>query len=167
MERLGKLKHNLLLLIITFFGSGLISKKIPGTIGSLLATIILFFIPKSPSIVLIFAIASFIIGWICCELYIPKYETNKDPGYIVVDEACGIFLGAAIIYSFNFITPVAIILNFLFFRVFDIWKPFPIRNIEKTLSSYDKTVSLGIMLDDILAAIFGSTVQVAFLNLLG
>ena len=138
----------------------------PGTIGSLLATLILSVLPKSVSLSLTFAIITFLLGWICCELFIPKYETDKDPGYVVIDEACGIFLGGTIIYQLGLTSISAIICNFLLFRLFDIWKPFPIRNIERLLKAHDKTVSLGIMLDDILAVLLGTIVQVCCFDIL-
>jgi phosphatidylglycerophosphatase A len=72
-----------------------------------------------------------------------------------------VFLGAGIIYGFNMNSAWAIFINFLLFRVIDISKPFPIKFIEKSMKNRDRTVGLGIMLDDVLAAIFAAFLQLA------
>jgi phosphatidylglycerophosphatase A len=46
------------------------------------------------------------------------------------------------------------------FRIFDITKPPPIRNIEAALKNNDKAAGFGIMLDDVLAACFASATQI-------
>ena len=160
MGQSGSLRGKLLLFIVSFFGVGLISRKIPGTVGSFVATGILLMMPKSSILALICSFISFFLGWICCNFYIPKYETDKDPGYIVIDEACGIFLSGAVIYYFGYTTTFDILLSFLLFRLFDIFKPYPIHNIENSLKTYQNTVSLGIMLDDVIASIFASATQI-------
>lgn len=165
MEQPGKLFHkNFCLFIISFFGTGLISKKMPGTVGSIFATVLVLFLTRSSNLLISLASVLFIIGTVLCQIYVSKYETNKDPGYAVIDEACGIFLGCGIIYILGFCSQLAIFLNFLFFRLFDIWKPFPIRNIEKLLKNNDKTLGFGIMIDDVLAAIFAVIVNCCVLK---
>ena len=160
MEQSGKLFHKkFCLFIISFFGTGLISKKMPGTVGSIFATVLALFLSRSPKLLISLAIVLFIIGTILCQIYITKYEANKDPGYAVIDEVCGIFLGCGIIYLFGFCSQLAIFLNFLFFRLFDIWKPFPIKNVEKFFKNNDKTLGFGIMIDDVLAGIFAAIIN--------
>ncbi|MDR1391426.1 MAG: phosphatidylglycerophosphatase A [Holosporales bacterium] len=153
----------LLLFVITFLYTGLLSKKIPGTVGSFGAMLFLFFLPPSLELVFGMAIFFFFLGTFCCNLYITKYryESSRDPRYIVIDEVCGVFLGAGIIYGFNMNSAWAIFINFLLFRVIDISKPFPIKFIEKSMKNRDRTVGLGIMLDDVLAAIFAAFLQLA------
>ena len=138
MAQSGKLKRNILLSVVTFFGTGLISKKMPGIL--------------------------FCLGWFCCELYIPKFETNRDPAYIVIDEACGIFVGASIIYLFELHAFFSIFVNFVLFRIFDILKPSPIKFLEEYCKNRKTIVSLGVMIDDIVAAIFASFTQIVFLG---
>lgn len=162
----GRLSRNLLLSIVTFCGSGLISKKMPGTLGSLFSTLsVLFLIPRSASILFFLTFVTFIVGLICCELYIPRYESCRDPGYIVIDEACGIFLGAALLCSFGISSNFAVLINFVLFRLFDIWKPFPIGLIDRKLRDNERTVALGIMLDDILAVLFCTVIQILLFRL--
>lgn len=135
----------------------------PGTIGSLFGMMALFFLPKDASLIITLAIFIFILGWKCCDLYIVKYgyETKRDPGYAVIDEVCGIFVGASIIYFCEFLSTNAILCNFLLFRFFDILKPFPIRTFEKVMKNKDKTVGFGIMFDDVLAGMFAGISQIA------
>ncbi len=160
MEQLGKLKPKLLKFIITFCGVGLLSKKMPGTVGSLFATMVILILPKSFVLTFIIAVCLFFLGWWCCELYIPEFETNKDPSYVVIDEACGLFIGVTIIYLFELNTLSSILLNFVLFRVFDILKPFPIKSIEKYCKNHNTTVSFGIMIDDVVAAIIATFIQI-------
>ena len=160
MAQSGSLRSKILLIIISFLGSGLISRKMPGTIGSLAATLLMFLLPKSSLVALLCFLASFFLGWICCHCYIPKYETNRDPAYVVIDEACGIFLSCAIIYYCGYTTTFDILLSFALFRLFDIFKPYPIRNIETCLKLRQNTAPLGIMLDDVLASVFSAITQI-------
>jgi phosphatidylglycerophosphatase A len=76
---------------------------------------------------------------------------RKDPGAVVIDEVIGQIL------TFVFL-PVgigawAIVVGFLAFRVFDIWKPYPIRRLESL------EAGLGIMADDVLAGVYAATLM--------
>ncbi len=87
-----------------------------------------------------------------------KVPKRKTPGFIVVDEVVGqwiALLPLAFLYnyvgpdlSYWFFAPIAAV-AFLTFRIFDIWKPWPIRNIDKNVPG-----GLGIMLDDVVAGIY-------------
>jgi phosphatidylglycerophosphatase A len=70
---------------------------------------------------------------------------DKDPGYIVIDEVAAQFLVlVAVPLDWRFYAA-----GFALFRLFDIWKPFPIRRVERAVPG-----GLGIMLDDVMAAIY-------------
>jgi phosphatidylglycerophosphatase A len=138
----------------------MISKRMPGTVGSLAATAIVLILPRSKLLMAILAAATLVIGTISCSAYLRQYGDDKDPEYIVIDEACGIFLGSSIIYHFGLKSIVAIACNFALFRLFDIIKPPPIRNIEAALKNSNRAAGFGIMLDDVLAAIFASATQI-------
>jgi phosphatidylglycerophosphatase A len=76
---------------------------------------------------------------------------RKDPGAVVIDEVIGQIL------TFVFL-PVnvgawAIVAGFVAFRVFDIWKPYPIRRLESL------EAGLGIMADDVLAGVYAATLM--------
>lgn len=76
---------------------------------------------------------------------------RKDPGVVVVDEVAGQLI------TFMFVPrgagAWAILAGFLAFRVFDIWKPYPIRRLEALESG------LGIMADDVLAGVYAATLM--------
>lgn len=167
MEQFGKrFLKNVLLFVVSFGGSGLISKKMPGTIGSLFATFISAFFIYSNPFGLLFVL-SLLLGIFCSNKFIivEKFDENRDPSYIVIDEACGIFLGAWILKSFGYLNISQLFLNFALFRIFDILKPFPISQIERYLKKSENTAAFGIMFDDILAAIFATTIQIFILKL--
>ena len=81
--------------------------------------------------------------WAAAEM--AKASATKDPSTIVIDEVAGqwlVLLAAAL-------DPLSYALAFLLFRIFDIWKPWPVSWVDRRL-----TGGLGIMLDDLLAAVY-------------
>jgi phosphatidylglycerophosphatase A len=87
-----------------------------------------------------------IIGVFICD-HTARAIKVKDPSAIVWDEIAAFFLMLVICQPlWNFIQ---IIQLFLLFRLFDIWKPFPINYLDKHIDG-----GLGIMLDDYAAALF-------------
>jgi phosphatidylglycerophosphatase A len=80
-----------------------------------------------------------------------KLLGRKDPGIVVVDEVAGQLI-AFLFVPFNSGWWV-IIAGFVAFRLFDIWKPYPIRRLEALESG------LGIMADDVLAGIYAAIVM--------
>ncbi len=89
----------------------------------------------------------------------------KDPGVIVLDEFAGQFLASAAVPLFSYGSAgraaIAWVGSFLAFRIFDVWKPGPIRRIQ------DLPDGLGIMIDDVLAGLLAAGVIVLFAGLLG
>ena len=151
-------------LFLTFFGAGL-SPKAPGTIGTLAALpvglAILYYLGME-TLFLITVVVS-IIG----VFEINKYEKTTgihDHQQIVIDEAVGIWLSlmialsTAISVSFSYAELSAIILSFLAFRLFDIWKPSTIGKIDRDVDG-----GLGVMGDDILAGIAGGLLSALLL----
>ncbi|MDR2458548.1 MAG: phosphatidylglycerophosphatase A [Holosporales bacterium] len=161
MDQLGRQTHRSLhLFIASFLRIGMLSKRMPGTVGSIAATIIVLALPMSELLMIALAATTLIIGTLSCSAYLRQHGDDRDPAYIVIDEVCGIFLGSSIIYHFGLKSIVAIVCNFALFRLFDITKPPPIRNIEAALKNINKAAGFGIMLDDVLAACFASTTQI-------
>ena len=72
-----------------------------------------------------------------------------DHGGIVLDEVVGMLLTLVVTRP----EPLWIGVAFLCFRLFDIWKPWPIRDLDHSLAG-----GLGIMLDDVLAAVYAAAV---------
>lgn len=129
------------------FGSGLL-KPAPGTWGSLagvILSIILWELTESTTFFILLAIVSFWAGIRICEKMSEDLGVHDD-GRIVWDEIAAIFLIFAFLPQYDFFY---YLLTFATFRLFDITKPFPIRNIDANLQG-----GLGIMVDDTLAAIY-------------
>ena len=68
----------------------------------------------------------------------------KDPGIIVIDEVAGMVLSVLFLPR----TLPVLVTAFLLFRLFDIWKPFPARQIQELHGG------LGVMLDDLIAGAY-------------
>jgi phosphatidylglycerophosphatase A len=145
-------------LVATGIGAGF-SPIAPGTVGSLegvvvfLSVVVLarkFLNIDQPSLVVLlfaFNILLFIVGvWSAsrtCEI-----TGLKDPGRIVIDEVSG--QSIALMPLAGASSLVGIIVGFLLFRLFDIFKPYPIRKLE------DLPSGLGVMADDALAGIYSA-----------
>lgn len=125
------------------FGSGL-SPVAPGTVGSLLAIPLFLalahFLPL-PALLAVVAL-SFGLGVWFCDLT-GKALGVPDHGGIVWDEIVAMWLILAFTPASGLWYGVA----FLLFRLFDIWKPFPIRYFDQHVKG-----GFGVMLDDLLAA---------------
>jgi phosphatidylglycerophosphatase A len=139
-------------LVVTWFGSGWLPWA-PGTWGSLAA------LPFAWSILAygggagtlaLAALAVFALGCWTSEIAVRETHT-EDPGWIVIDEVVGQWL-TLLAAPFTFAGFAA---AFVLFRVFDIWKPWPIRVVDRNLKG-----GLGVMADDVLAAIYAAAVLI-------
>lgn len=129
------------------FGSGLI-RPAPGTWGSLAGlfiAILLWELTASIAFFWALTLITFIFGCYICQKTSNDLGVHDD-GRIVWDEMVAIFLIFCALPDYNW---VYYGLTFGLFRLFDIWKPQPIRYIDNHLSG-----GIGIMFDDILAAIY-------------
>lgn len=134
------------LLIGTFFYTGL-SPIGSGTVGSMAAALLYYFIPglQNPialgiSCVIVLAVGIWSGG-------IVEHTLNiQDPGIVVIDEVLGQWMALLTIGYAGNLTYIAC--AFLFFRVFDVLKPWPARYFER------KSGGTGIMLDDAVAGIY-------------
>ena len=77
-----------------------------------------------------------------------KYAGKKDPQFVVIDEVSGQMI--AYFSPFTLLNWKSLILGFILFRVFDIWKPFPARQAESLPGGW------GIMADDWIAGIYAA-----------
>jgi phosphatidylglycerophosphatase A len=79
-----------------------------------------------------------------------RYAQSKDPQWIVVDEVSGQLVAY---YLFFWVLPLnwkSWLLGFILFRLFDIWKPFPARQLERLPGGW------GIMADDWMAGVYAA-----------
>ena len=128
--------------------SGL-SPKAPGTVGSFVSLIIGLFLLEflHPSTLFLLALLITVIAIKQIDIY-EKEVGMHDGKEIVIDELAGMWITLAIcgINSSNvlFMAPIA----FIFFRLFDIWKPSFIGKIDRDVKG-----GLGVMGDDVLAGV--------------
>ena len=128
------------------FGTGL-APFAPGTFGSI-PGLILFWLTLDFGlhVQLSIAVAMALIGiWICGES--ARRIGVHDHGGIVWDEIVGMYVTL-------FLAPISVVgfvLAFILFRIMDIVKPWPIRDLDHSMQG-----GLGIMLDDLLAALYAA-----------
>ena len=145
-------KHRVLAAILTLLGSGL-STKAPGTVGSLFALGLWYVcgLNKASIVLQVFAaLFMTVLGYLTCLLYEKEsQEKNKDSQHIVIDEAAGLWLALIAMPHQQW---WVVLLIFIFFRVFDIFKLFPCNYIDQRMKN-----AAGIMLDDLIAGIYANT----------
>jgi len=137
-------------------GSGWLPKA-PGTWGSLAALLPAWFILQGAGVMGLW-IASIIVSilgcWICAIVL--AQISDKDPGWIVVDEWAGQWLCLALLMPFFDSLVLTFFIAFIAFRLFDIFKPWPISLAEKLGPAW-----WSIMADDIVAGLIGAGVVIA------
>ena len=134
----------------TFFGSGYLRPG-PGTYGSIAALLLWYaaahvFHPSALTLAVattLAAIAVTLIG-IPASTIVAREAGRKDPGFVVIDEVAGQLVALTLIRPDWKHAALALLL----FRLFDIFKPWPIRKLEAL------PAGTGIMLDDIAAGLF-------------
>jgi phosphatidylglycerophosphatase A len=138
------------------FGAGCVPLA-PGTFGTLVAIPIYLLLREAgPVAYATVVLAMFGFGVWCCGVTERDFE-RQDMSAIVWDEIVGYLVAM-------FMAPAGweyVVIGFVLFRVFDIWKPFPIRALERRVPG-----GLGVMLDDVLAGAYaGIGVQASALLL--
>lgn len=131
------------------FGAGL-APFAPGTFGTLLGWGIYWALAPflAPLVIALIAVPLFFVGIWACE------RTGRDLGVsdhgsMVWDEVVAFLPLAALCFASFWMQAVA----FGLFRLFDIWKPFPIRQFERQLKG-----GLGVMFDDLIASCYAYAV---------
>ena len=141
------------ILAATFFGAGRL-KPGPGTCGSL-ATVIVWALasslipPASRTWATIVAAAAVTLIGIPAATRVARAYGSKDPQFVVIDEVAGQLVSLIAV-------PLAwktFLAGFILFRVFDIWKPFPIRRLERLPEG------TGIVVDDLGAGLYAFAVM--------
>ena len=134
-------------LLAVGLGSGM-SPIMPGTMGSAMAIPLwLLFDGLQPYLYWVLIVVAFIFGCFLCQKTSDDTHTH-DSGHIVWDEFVGMWI------TLFFIPQISVLwvaIAFVAFRVFDMAKPWPIRWFDKRVPG-----GFGIMVDDVIAAIFSS-----------
>ncbi|MBL0140636.1 MAG: phosphatidylglycerophosphatase A [Betaproteobacteria bacterium] len=127
------------------FGAGL-APRAPGTFGTLAALALYWLLaPILPPLAIAFlAVPLFFVGVWACDVA-GRNLGVEDHGAVVWDEIVAFLPLAALASASLWLQALA----FVLFRLFDIWKPFPIRQFESRVKG-----GLGVMLDDLLAACY-------------
>ncbi len=158
--------NKLIFFFVTLFGIGKFS-KIPGSVSSLVTTLLLFFlfhtVNISPDIVLFCIVIIFFFSLYIVSIYIKKLD-NKDPKEIVIDE----FIGQSIpicLYEIAHRDPketgevlTFYFIMFILFRIFDITKPYPVSYYDKNFKN-----SFGVIMDDVCAGLYVVAVMVLYM----
>ena len=134
----------LFMAIATGFGLGYLPIA-PGTWGTLLALPIHYLIVQLPLQGYMSAIAIIIVIAIVSAGSAEKIIDKPDPGSVVIDEVAGMLITMIAIPAH----PIAWLLAFILFRLFDILKPFPVNFFDQRFHG-----GLGIVLDDLMAGIY-------------
>ena len=143
------------ILISTFFGYGYLT-KIPGTVTSLVTTFFIYIAYEVLGYTEIkYSIYLFILLFFYSFYAVKDSESefkNKDPRQIVIDEVLGQSMPLILLLYLSQTNQISLsveiyyILSFVFFRIFDILKPFPVSYFDKNHKNY-----FGIIMDDIMA----------------
>ena len=146
----------LVLAIATVFGTGR-SRFAPGTAGSVVALPFAWLIAEFCGRGWLLLAATLIllpIGTWACEIY-ARAKGEVDPKECVIDEVVGQWIVCAFapIQTAWYISVLWYAAAFVLFRVFDIWKPWPISWVERKVPG-----GLGIMADDVAAALIASVI---------
>jgi phosphatidylglycerophosphatase A len=139
------------LALATFFGFGYFPKG-PGTAGSLAALLIAIALHSwfhAGRLTFAILILLLLFPAIWAATHTARLLHTEDPSLVVIDEVLGQWLtliGASALNWKSFLAA------FLLFRLFDIWKPWPIRRLE------DLPEGLGIVADDLAAGAYAALV---------
>lgn len=134
--------------IIMFLATGFYSgnlPKCPGTWGSFAAFLPWLFFRNLPFPSYAIVLAIVFVGGCLLAGSAEKILDQADAGPIVIDEFMGMFIALLWVPAH----PVAWILAFLFFRLFDILKPFPVSWFDQRIHG-----GFGIMMDDVVAGLY-------------
>jgi len=133
------------------FGSGWLPKA-PGTWGSLAALPVgtWIWLTWQSQGLFVASVLLLVLGCVAC-VPVLKNMAEQDPGWIVIDEWVGQWICMAILSVYVDFSLFILFCSFLAFRLFDIWKPFPIRQLEHWGPAW-----WSIMFDDVVAGVMGA-----------
>ena len=128
------------------FGSGL-APRAPGTFGSVVGVLLhLALAPLALPVQLAVLAGLFLLGLPVCGRTARALGVHDHPA-IVWDEVVAMALVLVVADG----SPASLVVGFALFRLFDVWKPWPIRWFDRRVHG-----GLGVMLDDLVAALFAA-----------
>ncbi len=140
--------------VATVFGTGFL-KPAAGTWGSLVAVLLWlvynFLVAPSPpalrAATLLAALLALVSGIPAASL-VERESGREDPGHVVIDEVAGQWIALLAFCGYGRANWGHALLALVLFRVFDIWKPAPVRQLEALHGG------TGIMMDDVAAGVY-------------
>jgi phosphatidylglycerophosphatase A len=141
------MKH-FFLFLATGFGVGY-SPVAPGTLGTLVAILVYYFLSEIPSPLYEITLIGFFFLSVWISENVEIFFGKKDDQRIVIDEIMGFLITMLWVPK----TLPFVIMGFFLFRFFDILKPFPIRRLEKRLRG-----GFAVVLDDVMAGVYANIV---------
>ncbi|MFB3829454.1 MAG: phosphatidylglycerophosphatase A [Bryobacteraceae bacterium] len=144
------MKNKLAVVLATWFGCGY-APLAPGTVGSAAAVAIALLLGWAPRWYALLAVAA-VPAAIWAAGRTAFLRKAKDPGLVVIDEALGQWLALAGASALDW---KACLGAFVLFRLFDIWKPAPVRRLEQLPGG------VGIVADDLMAGLYAALVLFA------
>ncbi len=131
------------------FGSGL-TKFAPGTFGTVFAVLLTALTGTLPYWAKAAIFLMLLVGGVKAADRYEQLTGKKDASEVVIDEIAAYYM----IFLFYPVNIVSLLMGFVLFRIFDITKPYPIKKLEKIEGG------LGVMLDDLLAAVYSMIVMI-------
>ena len=142
-------------------------KYAPGTVASLITCLAFLLLTNifNLSFILLFTLIIFCYSFVAINNSFENFDA-EDPQEIVIDEVVGQMLPLFAIPIYETLYPLPkiyyCVAAFLAFRLFDIWKPYPISYVDNNVVG-----ALGIMLDDILASVYSIVILSVIFFFLG
>ena len=142
-------------------------KYAPGTFASLVTCLLFLFLINIFNFTVLFLVTLIIFcySFVAINNSFDEFR-SEDPQEIVIDEVVGQMLTLLAIPIYETLYPLPTIYYcasvFLLFRLFDVWKPYPINYVDNNIKG-----SLGIMLDDIVASVYSITILIVIFFFLG
>jgi phosphatidylglycerophosphatase A len=132
-------------LVATGLGSGY-SPIAPGTAGSAVGLALFWPLAHLPLAVQVAATVAVFVAGVAAATHVADRVGLKDPGLVVVDEVVGMWVTLLLVPF----TPVTAAIGFVAFRVMDVFKPYPARQLEHLRGGW------GIMADDVMAGVYAN-----------
>ncbi|MGD9652273.1 MAG: phosphatidylglycerophosphatase A [Candidatus Dadabacteria bacterium] len=146
-RRGAHLKQGAAKLVATFFGTGYFPYG-PGTIGTIAAIPLYYLFSFTPPYIYALLMLAVIAVSVWASDVMEKSAGRTDPGFIVADEVSGYLVTMA----FAPVSVTSVVLGFFLFRLFDITKPPPARQLERLGGG------MGIVMDDVAAGVYANIV---------
>jgi phosphatidylglycerophosphatase A len=118
----------------------------PGTAGSLVGLILFYGLYQLPLAYQVAAVVLVSLAGVAAGTRVARQSGIEDPGIVVIDEVAGMWVSLL----FLPLTPVTAVAGFLLFRVLDVIKPAPARQLEHLPGGW------GIMCDDLMAGVYAN-----------